>query len=132
MVYDFIGNDYFGNSNGNGELMADYVHGELIGASTGTLTLYDTGTTDARVLDGAEQLYITDAIIYPGATGTFYLYADALAAGKYIVTGDVDASYIGPIIVHFVTPYICPVGLVPKFSGVSNDTSVTIQGYIPT
>ena len=109
------------------------VHLELItdgNASTLTvLKIYNSGSTTERTLASDERLNITDIQILLEAGGDFALVADAAAAGKYIAYGSVQAQ--GGVVKHFETPYSCPLGVTPKFSGAASDRNVCIcEGFI--
>lgn len=110
------------------------VHGERIvdgDASVLTaLTLYDAGSPNTvRVLLGTEVLHITDVVILTEEAADAILVADAAAAGKYIVSGGIAAGV--PLVIHFVVPYICSAGVVPKFAGAgSNRSMCVIQAFI--
>lgn len=117
------------------------IHGERVidgDASTATaLTLFKSGDFDAsadaveRTLAANEYVNITDVVIIDEEAADISLVADAAAAGKYIVF---TKSVVGiPIIIHFNEPYVCPKGVVPKFTGGSGGTSRSmciIQGFI--
>ena len=110
------------------------VHGERIvdgDASTLTvLTLYDAGSPNtARTLLTTEHLHITDVVILQETAGDVVLVADAAAAGKYVVSSGIAAGI--PLVIHFNSPYICPVGTIPKYAGSgSNRSMCIIHGFI--
>lgn len=123
--------------------IGEAVHGERVidgDASTATvLKLYKSGNFDASVdavereLATDEFLNITDVVIIDEEAADVMLVADAAAAGKYIVF---TKSVIGiPIVVNFNKdyPYVCPKGVVPKFTGGSGAAARSmciIQGFI--
>lgn len=115
--------------------MAGYnVHGERVvdgDASTlAVLTLYEAGSVTARVLGSTEILHITDIVIIDEESTDVQLVVDSAAAGRYLVS---TKTAIGvPIIINFVSPYVCPKGVVPKFAGGSGSTRsmCIIQGFI--
>jgi len=85
-------------------------------ASTLTaLAIYPDGSTTAYTLLATDHLVITDILITVEAAGDVVLVADTAAAGKYIVSAGVAAGTV--IAQSLATPYTCPVGVVPKFSG---------------
>lgn len=115
--------------------MSFNIHGERVidgDASTATvLTLYEAGSTTTRSLGSTEVLHITDVVIIDEEAVDVQLVADSAAGGRYIVF---TKSVIGiPIVIHFNNPYICPKGIVPKFTGGSGAAARSmciIQGFI--
>jgi len=117
------------------------IHGERVidgAANTATaLTLFKSGDFDVdgnaveRELASNEYLNITDVVIIDEEAVDVMLVADAAAAGKYIIF---TKSVIGiPIVVNFRRPYVCPKGVVPKFTGGSGAAArsmCVIQGFI--
>ena len=116
--------------------MAGYnIHAERIvdgDASTLTvLTLYEAGSTTTRTLLATEVFHITDVLIIDGEAADIALVADSAAGGRYIVFAESAAGV--PIIVHFNNPYVCPRGVIPKFSGGSGQgkrSMCVLQGFI--
>lgn len=119
------------------------IHGERIvdgDASVLTaLTLFRSGgfTADTppvaveRTLAAKEYLIIARVTILCETGGDVALVAGAVAAaGKYIVEGNLIPR--GGITKDYGDyPYVCPVGVVPYFSGpASNKTTCIIEGYI--
>lgn len=109
------------------------VHGELVtdGDASGltVLILYTSGSVTVRTLAVDEFLTVTDLCIILEDGGDFSLVADSAAAGKYIAHGNAAAN--GGLARSFNTPYVCPEGVTPKFSGAAANRSVcTIEGYI--
>lgn len=116
-------------------------HGERVidgAANTATaLTLFKSGHFDdagdvvERTLQSDEFLNITDVVIIDEEAADVSLLADTAAAGKYIVLTKTAAGV--PIVIHFNTPYVCPMGVVPKFTGGSGAAArsmCVIQGFI--
>ena len=110
------------------------VHGELItdgDASTPTvLVLYKSGTTTVRALAATEYLNITDLTIISETGGDFALIAGAVAAaGLYIAYGALAAN--GGLDKAYVTPYTCPIGVTPYFTGAgTNRSTCIIEGFL--
>jgi hypothetical protein len=109
------------------------VHGESItdGDSSGgiAVTLYTHGGVTERTLAADEVLYVSDVRIQCENGGDISLVADSKAAGRYVVHGSVDAK--GGIVLHFQTPYACPVGKGLKFYGAAANLNVClIEGFI--
>lgn len=122
-----------------GAKRGDEIHGERIvdgDASVLTaLTIYKSGgftaagVAVARPIAADEFLCITDVIITLQSASDYSLLADSAAAGKYIVQAASDT--FGGIVLHFIEPYVCPMGVTPKFSssGVERNSCI-IQGYV--
>jgi len=109
------------------------VHGESItdGDASGgvAVKLYGAGTVTERVLGTKETLHVTDVQVLSETGGDVSLVADSKAAGRYVVHGTVDAK--GGIVLHFMEPYVCPVGKGLKLFGIAtNIDSCLIQGFI--
>lgn len=120
-------------------IRGDEVHGELIvdgnASALTVLTVYKSGgfsaagVAVARPVAADEFLCITDVLISVESAGDVQLLADSAAAGKYIVSAGMTTFDSRTI--HFVEPYVCPVGVTPKFSGPgTHRSSCIIQGYI--
>ena len=110
-------------------------HGERIvdgDASTLTvLSIFKAGSLTAYTLGAKEHLCITRVTILCETGGDVALIAAAVAAaGTYIVEGSLIAQ--GGIDKDYgAYPYVCPVGVVPYFSGpASNKTTCIIEGFI--
>ena len=110
------------------------VHGErIVDADASTLTvlsLFNSGSVTPRTLLATEFLHIVDILIIDEEAADVRLVADSAAVGKYIVQTKTAVSI--PINIHFHQPYVCPRGVVPKFSGGSGSTRsmCVIQGFI--
>ena len=109
------------------------IHAERVlddDASTPTaVTLYEAGSVTERTLLSTEVLHITDILIITETAGDVQLLADSAAGGRYIVDTKTAAGV--PISIRFGSPYICPVGVVPKFTGVSSNRNMCLlQGFI--
>lgn len=116
------------------QMHGEPVHGERIvdgdSSALTVLALYKDGTTTVRTLAADEHLYITDVIISLETAADFSLVADSGAGGRYIVWGTSSVHY-RTIVIQFRTPYCCPKGVVPKFSGAgTNRSACLIQGFI--
>ncbi len=114
-------------------MQGDPVHAELIvDGDSSTLTvlkLYTSGTVTERALAANEFFCITDVFIQTQDGGDIALVADEAAAGKYIVYGNVAAT--GGVARRYEYPYVCPKGVVPKFSGAAANRNVCIlEGFI--
>ena len=96
-------------------------------ASTLTaITLYPAGSLTARALASSEFLNITSLHIMVETAGDVLLQATADLA---IV--DAGLPETGGLTHQFDPPFVCPKGLVPKFSWpASNKSSCIITGYI--
>ena len=91
--------------------------------------LYTSGSVTVHTLAATEYLNITDVIIYLESGGDFLLAANSDAAGRRIAVG--NAAVNGGIAKTLSTPYTCPQGVMPKFSGASSNRNVClIEGYI--
>lgn len=118
------------------QMHGESVHGERFidgdASALTVLTLYKDGTTTVRALAADEFLYITDIRITMEFSGDYALVADSEAGGRYIAWGHNDASVVEiPTVLHFITPYCCPKGVIPKFSGSTQDRNFCmIQGFI--
>ena len=113
------------------------IHGERVvdgDASTLiALTLFKAGQvgTDTYTLQSDEFLTITDVVISDEENADVQLVADSAAAGRYIVSTKISAG--GSFTHSFNEPYVCPIGVVPKFaggSGAAARSSCVIQGFI--
>ncbi len=111
-------------------------HGErIVDGDASTLTillLYKSGSLTAYTLGAAEVLHITHVTILTEIGGDVALIAAATAAaGTYIVEGSIAAQ--GGIDKNLsCSPYVCPPGVTPYFSGPSDSGKHTciIEGYI--
>lgn len=115
------------------EYRGEHVHGERVvdgaGSTATALLLYKSGSTTARSLASGEFLHITDVLISIETAADVSLLADAAAAGKYIFRGAMANTSVWSH--SFGTPYVCPKGVVPKFTGSGSDrSSCLIEGFI--
>ncbi len=115
--------------------MAEPIHGErVVDGNAGTLTallLYKAGSTTAYTLKSTEVLHITHVTILCEAGGDVALIAgDTAGGGAYIVEGSLAATGGLTKEMH-TTPFVCPPGVVPYFSGAgTNKSTCIIEGFI--
>jgi len=103
-------------------------------ASSGTVfTIYPMASTTARSLAAAEVFYITDILLdVPEAEGAVKIVADEDANGKRIFKATFAAQTAGGTTVthHFVTPFACPKGVVPKLIAPAGQVDCVLCGFV--
>jgi hypothetical protein len=109
------------------------VHAERIvdgnSSALAVLKLFVSGTATERALGADEYFHITDVYIQLQAGGAFALVADAATDGLTVRRGVAAAN--GDVQANLHVPYVCPKGVVPKFSGAASGLNVCIvEGFI--
>ena len=109
------------------------IHGESItdGEASGgiAVTLYESGSVEARTLATKEVLHITDIQIACETGADVWLTADGKVEGEYVWHGTMDAKDF--VSIHFSKPFVCAPGTGLTFYGAAtNINSCLVEGFI--